>query len=129
MSSFRTQLPFDRLPDAEQVAGPDEYVDFGQGFAQLVRVALGETARDDEPASGPRGLDRRQVEDGGDGFLLRRLDEAAGVHHQHVGRRRVEHELMPLPREHPEHDLAVHPVLRATEGQEVDPPRLSRGSW
>src|SRR5207245_3406280 len=76
----------------------------------------------------PGGLHARQVEDGVDGLLLGGLDEAARVHHQHVGRLGVQDELVPAAGEHAEHHLAVDPVLGTAEGEEVDAAGLSHGS-
>ena len=85
----------DRLGDAGEVARADECVDLRQLAHEIVRVALGETAGDDQPAPLARRLDARGVEHGVDRLLLGRSDEGAGVHDQHVGRIGVEHHLVP----------------------------------
>src|SRR5439155_1281079 len=59
-----------RVGDAQEVTRADEHVDLGERLPELVGVALGEAAGDDQAPAGARGLHARQVEDGVDGLLL-----------------------------------------------------------
>ena len=59
-------------------------VDLGQGVAQLVAVALGHAAGDDQAGTGTAAVG--QAQDGLDRLLAGRLDEGAGVDHDEVGR-------------------------------------------
>src|SRR5207302_175479 len=59
------------------------------------------------------------LENGIDRFLLGLSDECAGIDHHDLRLARVLHDFVPLLEERTEHDLAVHPVLRAAEREEV----------
>ena len=112
-------------------AGAEEVVHLGQLAGELVGVALHEAARDDELLAAAGALQLGEPHDGVDRLHLRALDEAAGVHDDHLGLLRILHEAVAGLRERPEHHLAVHPVLRAAEGVHVDagrhgPARFSR---
>ena len=118
----------DRVGDPEEVSGANEHVDLGQRLLQVVGVALREAAGHDEPPSGPRRLHGGEVEDRVDRLLLGGPDEGAGVDDEHVGGVGVEHHLVAAARQHAEHDLAVHLVLRTAEGHEVHAARRHRQS-
>src|SRR4029078_9775396 len=64
-------------------------------------------------------LELGELENGVDGFLLRRPDERAGVHHDDPGVLRPLHQRVAAGSQGPEHHLGVHPVLRATQGGHV----------
>ena len=96
-------------------AGAAEYVDLRQLPAHFVRVALHETAGDDQTLHAAGLLVLRGLEDGLDGFGLCRFDEAAGVDHADV---RLAHILRDLPARvshQGEHMLAVHQIFGAAE--------------
>ena len=83
--------------------------------AHFVRVALHETAGDDQTLHAAGLLVLRGLEDGLDGFGLCRFDEAAGVDHADV---RLAHILRDLPARvahQGEHMLAVHQIFGAAE--------------
>ena len=116
----------DRLGDAGEVARADECVDLRQLAREIVRVALGEAAGDDQPPplrAPPWRAPASRI--GVDRLLLGRPDEGAGVHDQHIGRIGVEHHLVPGPGEDAEHHLGIHLVLGTAEGEHV---HASRGS-
>src|SRR5262249_25805489 len=109
-----------RVREPQEVSGADEDVDLGEFVAQLVGVALGEAAGDDEAPARPTGLDARQLEDRVDRLLLGRADEGARVHDQHVRGVGIEDQLVSGARELAEHDLAVDLVLRTAQRDEAD---------
>ena len=101
-------------------AGAVDRVDLGNFFLQLVAIALGHAAGDDELAAGGLLLELGHLEDRVDGFLLGAIDERAGVHHQHVGLRRVGGDLVPILLGHAEHDLGIDEILGAPQGDKPD---------
>jgi hypothetical protein len=101
-------------------AGAHEVVHLGHLPRHLVVVALGEAAGHHELLAAPLLLVARQLEDGLDRLLLGALDEAAGVDDDDVGAGGVLHQPVAGLGQGAEHDLAVHPVLRAAERVHVD---------
>jgi hypothetical protein len=62
----------------------------------------------------------RHLEDGVDRLLLRRIDEGARVHDDHVGVAASAVSLVPGLLGHAQHHLAVDEVLRAAEREKAD---------
>src|SRR5690606_3426480 len=60
------------------------------------------------------------LQNGVDGLLLGGSDEGAGVDDDHLGVLGLLHQGVPLVLQGPQHDLGVHPVLRAAEGHHVE---------
>ena len=67
----------------------EDLVGLGQLDLQFLLVALSQAAGGDHGLAAALGLEAVGFEDGLDGLLLGRADEAAGVHHHHVGLERV----------------------------------------
>ena len=95
----------DRLHDVGDLARPQHGVDFGHFRAQLVAVAFGQAARHDEPLAGSVLLVAGHLQNRVHGFLFGRVDERAGVDHEHVGARGVRGELVARLAREPQHDL------------------------
>jgi hypothetical protein len=102
------------------VLGAEHRVDLGDFHPQLFAVAFGETASDDQPAARAGRLVAGHLEDGVDRFLLRRVDEGAGVDDQHLGRGGVVGQLMAGVVSQAEHHLRIHQVLRAAERDQTN---------
>ena len=96
-----------------------DVVDLRNLARQLIRVALGQAASDHQLLAGPVGLELRHLQDGVDALLARGIDEAAGVDHDDVGLVGAIYNLVTTRVGGSEHELAVDPVLGATEGDEV----------
>ena len=110
----------DRLRDRPDLVGADELVDLGHLGRQLLRVALGQAAGDDQPLARARLLVAGHVEDRVDRLLLRLADEAAGVDDDDVGGLGIGDQTVAGVGRVAEHDLCVDAVLRTTEGDEMD---------
>ena len=108
------------LLELEHVARAEEVVDLAHLLGQLARVALRQAPGDDQPLAHPVLLHLGHLEDGGDGLLLRLADEAAGVDHDHLGQGRIALHPVAAALGDAEHHLAVDPVLRAAEADEMD---------
>jgi hypothetical protein len=61
-----------------------------------------------------------RIKDCVDRFLLRGIDERAGVNDEHVGFLRDGSDFHPVLQNAPEHDLGVDQVLRATQADHAD---------
>ena len=59
-------------------------------------------------------------ENGVDGFLLGRIDEAAGVDDEHVGLIGMRRELVPARGELAHHDFAVDQILGTAQADKTD---------
>ena len=114
-SSSRSKRDADRLaaPERHRHAEAGDGVDLGQCRRQLVAVALGHAAGDDEPGAVPAELG--QGEDRLDRLLPGRLDERAGVDDDQVGQRRVVDRHHPVSQQGARQLVAVDLVLRAAQ--------------
>ena len=92
----------------------------GISLLQLVAIALGQAAGDDQPLAGAVLLVLRHLEDGVDRLLLGRVDERAGVDDEHVGVGGVLRQLVARLLREPEHHLGVDEILRTAEGNQTD---------
>ena len=61
-----------------------------------------------------------RLEDRVDGFLLRRIDERAGVDDEHIRFFGVGGDLHPVLQDAAEHDLGIDQILRAAEADHAD---------
>src|SRR5206468_2184212 len=91
-----------------------------QARPHLAGEPLDHAAGHDETSESSRLLEPDELADRLVTLVLRRLQEAAGVHHQDIGALGIERDVEPAPSELAEHDLAVDEVLRAAEGDETD---------
>ena len=104
-----------RVHDLWHFAGSEHRIDFRNLRAQLVAIALGQAAGDDQSLAGAGLLVLGHLEDRVDRLLLGFVDERAGVDDEHVGVGGIAGELMPLFLGEPEHHLGVDEVLGAAE--------------
>ena len=80
--------PLDDRHDLRELVEPDEGVDLGQRTGQFLGEPLRHAAGDDQLLPAMAALQAAVavgLEDGGDAFLLGRVDERAGVDDHHVG--------------------------------------------
>ena len=99
----------------------DQRIHLGDFLPQLVVVALGQAAADDDFL--PRIFPHAAVmhfEDGVDRFFLGRVDEPAGVDDEHIGLGRFAGDLELPAGGAAEHDLGINKVLRAAEADHAD---------
>ena len=73
------------MNDVLDIAGADDGVHFGNLLADLVAEALHQASGDDQPLRAAELLVLGHLQDRVHRFLLRGLDEAAGVDDEHVG--------------------------------------------
>jgi len=108
-----------RLQNCFQLAGADYGVHFRDALADFVAVALDEAAGDDEFFRPPRGLVAGHFQDGVDGLLFGRVDEAAGVDDEDFGFLRMGGEAGSCTVEQTHHHLGVDEVLGAAQGNKA----------
>ncbi len=84
-------------------------------FADIVAIALHHASRHDQLLRAAGFFVLGHLENGVDGFLLGRIDEAAGVDYQHVGVARLWRELVAARGQMAHHDLGIDEVLGAAE--------------
>jgi len=99
-------------------SGSDYGVHFWNLLANLVAVALDQTACDDQSPRPPELFIFGHLENRLDGLLLCRRDEAAGVDDDHVGLVGARRDLVACALEHAHHHLAIDKVLRASQAYE-----------
>ena len=110
----------DRAHDVGHLAGAQHGVDLADLRLQFAAVALRQAAGDDEFLAAPGLLQLGELQDRVHRLLLGRVDERAGVDHEHVGRRRVGGDVVAGLLDQADHHLGVDEVLRAAEGDEAD---------
>jgi len=112
------------LSAANDLIQADERVDlFVQRGREILGEALRHAAGDDQlllAAALLHALVLVDLEDVADRLLLGGIDEGAGVDDDDIGLIRVIHEGERALLQLADHDLAVDPVLRATQADEVD---------
>jgi hypothetical protein len=108
------------LVHVTQIVQTDEAVDLGDLPSQIERIPIGHAAghQDLLHATLFRSGD---LQDGIDRLLFRLLDETAGVHDDRFGISDVVDDAVPPLAQLAEHDLAVHPVLRAAQTDHAHP--------
>ena len=97
----------------------NEAVDLWNRRGQFRSELIHHTASDQQP-SATAGLSRRCLQDGIDRLFSRLLDEAAGVDDDRFGRVDVVDDVVALPAQLAQHDLAVDAILGATETDQAD---------
>ena len=106
--------------DLRHFAGAEHRVDLRNLRLQLVAIALAEAAGHDQPLAGAGLLELRELENGVDRFLFRRIDERAGIDDEDVGFGRVRRQRVAALLREPHHHLGVDEVLRTAERDETD---------
>ena len=101
--------------DLRQFIGANQRVHFRKLIANLIAIALHHASRHDQLPRLAGFLVFGHLQNRVDGFLLGRIDEAAGVDHQDFGVARLRRQLVPALRQMAHHHLCIHEVLRASE--------------
>jgi len=99
--------------DGLEFASPDDSVDLGNAFADLVAVPFDEAAGNDELLRVALGFEAGHLEDGVDGFLLGGVDERAGVDDDNFGVFGLGGQARAAAIEEAHHDLGVDQVFGA----------------
>jgi hypothetical protein len=97
---------------------PEDLIDAGHLFQQHLALPLGHAPGDDDGAELPGRLQGQHLADDPERLLPGRLDEAAGVDHDHVRPGGVGPEGVPVLGQLAEHSFGIDGVLRAPEGHE-----------
>ena len=95
---------------------PNHLIDFRKLVEQNLFLTFGQAAGDDHGAHLAGPLAFEHLLDHADRFLAGRVDEAAGVDHDEVGRLGIGNDGEPVLSEQAEHPLGIDQVLRATKG-------------
>ena len=101
---------FQHAHDVLVVAGAHDRLGFRKAFEQFVLEVLGQAARNDQLLAL-----LRQFHQGAHRFLAGVLDEAAGVHHHHVGVALIGAHAIARLGQQSEHVLGIHPVFLAAQ--------------
>ena len=109
----------DCLENLRHFPGPQHGVNLGNLAPELVAIALGQAAGDDEARAPAIALLRGHLEDGVDRFLLGGIDEGARVDDEHLGVRGVGRNLVAGLAGHAQHHLAVDEVLGTAEAEKT----------
>ena len=110
----------DGVHDVVDTAYAEKSVHLGQLLQDLLAVALGETARDDDALQGAVLLEPGLVQDVVDGLLLGAFNEGAGVDDDDVCVDILRGQLVARGHHLVEHDLGIQLVLGTAEGDESD---------
>ena len=110
----------ERLDDGRHSPVPSTASISGISRLQLLAVALGEAAGDDQARAAPIPLLLGHFEDRVDRFLLGVVDERAGVHDDHVGLRWRGRDLVARLLREAQHHLAVDEILGAPQRDKTD---------
>ena len=101
-----------------------ERIHFGQEFGQFVTKTLRQTTGNNQTlAAMLRFTHFRGFKDGVHAFLLRGINERAGVDNDGVGLRGVIGDFHTAFQERTQHDFGVHEILGATKRNQADPNR------
>ena len=99
----------------------DKGINFGDFAFELLVVALGEAAADDDFLGRSGGQPPLvHFEDGVDRFLFGLVDEAAGVDHEHIGFVGFAGQVEIIFGGTTEHDLGINQIFGATEADHTD---------
>ena len=102
--------------DLGVAAGAHDAVHLGQLLHQLVLIALGQAAGDQQLAQLPLLFQLGQLQDILNGLALGGVDKAAGVEHRRVRPLGLGGDLMPGASDQCHHLLGVHQILGAAQG-------------
>jgi hypothetical protein len=104
--------------------GANKEVHFGHGVSQFAAITLGQTACHHKELTLSSLLGLGQFQNGINGFLSGTLDKTASVYHDKPGLQRILYWLVAAIDESAQNDLAVNPILRATQALEIKGCRL-----
>ena len=124
------QRLLDDVGDLGDLVNAHEGVHFGKELGQFVAKTLRQAAGDDQALAAVLRLAHfGGFEDGVHAFLLRGVNERAGVDDDDIGLRGVIGDLDAVLQQRAEHDLGVHQVLGAAEGDQADAHGPLFGFW
>ena len=109
----------DNFSDLLDVPGAQASINFGDVGQEFIAITLHQATRHDELLAGAGFLHGGGFKDGLNAFLLRGVNESAGVHHQDVGLLQLIRDGVALEPQVPQHDLAIHEVLGTAQGHEA----------
>ena len=110
---------FAQCGDFFQFIGPDDGIHVRNVLLNIGAIAFDKATRDNQALGAAGFLVLGHFEDGVDGFLLGRIDKAAGIDHDNVGIRRMRRKLMAAGGELAHHDLSIDEVFGASETYET----------
>jgi hypothetical protein len=97
---------------------PDELIDARQGLKQLILVAFGQAAGDDDAAQLPSLLQGEHLANHGVRLAPGIADETARIDDDEIGPLRFSYKLIPLLAKQTGHSFAIDEVLWAAEADE-----------
>ena len=109
-----------RGDDLGIAAGAQHAVHLGQLLHQLLLVALGQAAGDQQLLQLPLVLEGGQLQNILDGLALGRVDKAAGIEHRHIGPRRLSGHGVARLAHQGHHLFGIHQVLGAAKRYECN---------
>ena len=116
----RHRLPHD-VGDLRDLVDAHERIHFGKKLRQFVAKTLRQATGNNQPLTAiPRFADFRRFENRVHAFLLRGINERAGVYDHHVRLGGVVGDFHAVLEQRPEHDFSIHQVLGATERNQAD---------
>ncbi len=113
------QFAFARFQDFFHFAGADHRVDFRNLLPNIVAVALDHASGDDQFLGFAEFLVLGHLQNRIHRFFLRRLDETARIHHQHVRFAGPRRQFVTRARKNTHHHLAIDEVLGASQADET----------
>ena len=108
------------MKNFRHLSRPKDRVDFRDLFLQFFTITLGKAAGDHEAGAVAVLLVFRHFQDRVDGFLLRAIDEGAGVDDEHVGVRGFGRQFVSRVAGDAQHHLAINEVLWASERKKTN---------
>ncbi len=115
-----TQIALDSFDDALDFTGSHHRIHFRHLLENLLAKAFHQAAGNNQFLRRAEFLVLRHLQNGVHRFLLRRLNKAARVYHQHFRLIRARRQLIPFARKNAHHHLAIHEVLRASQADKSD---------
>ncbi len=118
----------DDVSNLRDLINAHERIHFGHEFGQFVAKSLRQTAGNDDGLAALVCIAQFDgFKDGVHAFLLRGVNEGAGVDDDGIGLRGVVGDLDAVFQQRAEHDFGVHQIFGAAERNETDAQRLGTG--
>ncbi len=111
---------FAQCNDALELVGTHQRIHFRHLLADIAAVAFHQAAGDNQLSRAAGFLVLGHLQNGVDGFLLGGVDEAAGVHHQHVGVAGMGRQLVAASHEGAHHDFAIDEIFGTAQTDKTD---------